>query len=778
MLLLLLTAPASPVRAQDASDESSSEEAAEAASDAEVKSTPEPEADPRERYNRGVSALESEAFDETLQELEASRRAAGRDAELRFRSAYNLGLGHVGRATSLLAESPEEALRAFYTAADWFRDAISQRPDHEDSRINLEVVLRRALALADRIAQGNEKGVDTELKALAASQRALVGELAALHDRVSGKPEAEVEARRREFNTRATDQRALLSEGDRLAGAIDREREAIAARPEGERTPETQMRAAQLEGVLHYLHPARERMGQARRQLRQRQSERAYRRASASLAELKRALDQLREPAAILDELIREVTEFGGATAALAMSAAELPGMAAAEPLPAWLTAESLHDDSENAALRTQELDQKLLAGLEQQAAADNPEQAALLEAMSAAEPGVANAASELELAATALGSGDPGAALPHLRNALLALSDARERFLDLRGLIELIYSDEQRIAEVLGGPAEAAVRREYQPALRELQDRNIERAERLAVKITEEAAAPPQPGPDGSPPDPEAAETQRQRFDLATQLLVLALGNMDGVKQALAKDDVALWSEANDSGGQAIENLEALRRLFFSIVEELRDTHRQQVDLADATQDAAALNESSASVDDARVGPLTPRQQALAERTAAIASALEEQSNQSGGLLEEETDAAETSRRLRQAGEHVLFAEDEMNAVLAALALEAPEFGPIQERQATAVAELEAALALLVPPEDREGEDESESDDSQEQEQEQDGDEDGEGEQEQEEASEQPQETADPAQLLQAVRDREAQRRRDREQKGASGYETVEKDW
>jgi hypothetical protein len=35
-----------------------------------------------------------------------------------------------------------------------------------------------------------------------------------------------------------------------------------------------------------------------------------------------------------------------------------------------------------------------------------------------------------------------------------------------------------------------------------------------------------------------------------------------------------------------------------------------------------------------------------------------------------------------------------------------------------------------------------------------------------------------DPAQLLQSVRDREAQRRRERSGKENAGYETVEKDW
>ncbi len=40
------------------------------------------------------------------------------------------------------------------------------------------------------------------------------------------------------------------------------------------------------------------------------------------------------------------------------------------------------------------------------------------------------------------------------------------------------------------------------------------------------------------------------------------------------------------------------------------------------------------------------------------------------------------------------------------------------------------------------------------------------------------PSPAVDPAQLLQSVRDREAERRSEREGRGAAGYETVEKDW
>jgi hypothetical protein len=320
------------------------------------------------------------------------------------------------------------------------------------------------------------------------------------------------------------------------------------------------------------------------------------------------------------------------------------------------------------------------------------------------------------------------------------------------------------------GDEAEAA-RREVLPAILELQNHNIARAERLGDKLEEAASAPPTPGPDGSMPDAETLEIQQQRFDLAGQLLTLALARMDDVKINLDESGSPKWSEGHESSRSAVDHLEALRRLFFSIVEELRDVAQQQLDLADATRDAAALSAAAPDDAEARIGPLTPRQEALAGRAGGIADALVEQSNQAGGVVDAEADSAETSRRLREAGEHVLLAQVEMEGAMEKLSGDPPNLESTQERQAAAIEELERALALLVPPEDREGEpDPSEQEDS---ERDQSG-----GAEEKERESEAQSEPIDPAQLLQAVRDREAQRRRDREQRGTERYETVERDW
>jgi hypothetical protein len=327
----------------------------------------------------------------------------------------------------------------------------------------------------------------------------------------------------------------------------------------------------------------------------------------------------------------------------------------------------------------------------------------------------------------------------------------------------------------VLGAEGDEAeiARREYLPAIRELQQHNRVRGERLAGKIEAAASAPPTPQPDGSAPDEEAAAIQQQRFELADQLLALALERMGEVEAQLAESGAVQWSEAHDASRSAVEHLEALRRLFFSIVEELRDTAQQQLDLADATRDAAALSAAGSADAAARIGPLAPRQEALATRAGGIADALVEQSNQTGGVVDEEADSAETSRRLREAAEHVVFAQAEMEVATRKLGEEPPDLESTQPQQAAAIEELERALALLVPPEDRQPEGEPDSSEQENSESAASG-----GQQDQEGKPEPQAAPADPAQLLQAVRDREAQRRRDRDQRGVERYETVEQDW
>jgi Ca-activated chloride channel family protein len=764
LVLLAVTIGATSGRAEEVPEDEAVPEAVAPPPEAAPEAEAEPE-DPRSVYNRGVTQLARSDPDEAERWFRRARREAGADGRVRVDAAYNLGWTFVQRGESIESTEPKEALALYHQAADWFRDAVSQNPDDSEARHNLEVVLRRALLLSDQLAREGEAGFDRSLREIAERQRELVMESARLLERVDESSDLNAEDRlRREFRGLTTTERMILSDADRLAGEIGAERDALEARPEEERSPEDAMRAAQLGNVLHYLHRARERMGQARRQLRQRQPERGYRRASAALTELKRALDQFRDPVSMLDTLIREVAALGASTALLAASRSEIPGLEETPEVPAWLTPGSLQEDQAFVAERTEELGLRLRAGLEPDVPPDaDPGTARLVEAAREAEPLVMTARTQLRQAAEALGGEDLGGAQQAQLDGLTALLEARERFLDLRGLVEAVYADEKGIETIVTADEENAeeVLQEYRAGLLDAQRKNLRRSERLKQMIEAEKSALDAAGAD---PADEATAAQARRLSVAGELLSRARTEMDAVEKHLDTPD---WPHVRTSSERAVQHLEGLRRLFFSIVEHLREVAERQIDLTDETQDAAALAEDSAPSLKERVGPLVPTQRDLASRSEAIALALEDQSRQEGDALTGEGDAAETTRRLRLAAEHVLAAEAEMTTAAGGMDADPPELDGALETQKTALVELGKALALLVPPEQRQGE----SPDSEPS---------GEDDAAQRGENEPPDEgeSMDPAQLLQSVRDREAQRRRERSGKENAGYETVEKDW
>lgn len=596
------------------------------------------------------------------------------------------------------------------------------------------------------------------------------------------------------------------------------------------RSPEDALRGAQFEGVLVYLDGALERMGATRRQLRQRRAKRAYRRGSAALGELKRARDQLRDPVEQIGVLLEETTSLVRGTSALlsaAVPAASAPVAIGGSPgrLPAFLTAASLEEEGRRLEQRVAELGERLSQAAAQAEAssatpAPGPSQGepseadreALRVSLSGAAPLVSSAADELAFATTALASEQMRSALGAEAAAGRSLADAQELFFDLTRMLEVAHADQAQIAELASSPAEeiASVRDEYAPLGLELQRKNLGRSERLVdllarereVRVgeaqaqmaqTAQGGAAQAPAPDSEAPDAVALENQR--FELAEQLRTLADDTMREAEDALAATSVD-WAQAGASAGSARDALEDLRSLFFSLIEHLQKLARDQVDLADETQDAIAL----ASGDDAgtrsaatkeRAKAIAGEQTDLETRAGAIADALLEQSEQppqgpppgQGGEGEDEAGAEQ--ERLRKAAEHVVTAQLSMRVAKEIAADESKGLADASEPQAVAVEELLAALALLSPPpppqdenqppEEEESEDSSSGDESQEQEE---GDE-GEGESEAPEPSEEEASDQDPSQLLQGVRDREAERRRDQERdQQQRRSQPVDKDW
>ena len=131
---------------------------------------------PRQAYNVALARLDND-LDAADQLLTAARRQAGADGEVRYRATYNLGWLEIHRADRSLSSAPQESLKHLHAAADWFRDAIRLRPESDVARHNLEVVLRRALRLADSLNQQEAVELTERLDQLIGAQRELLGSM-------------------------------------------------------------------------------------------------------------------------------------------------------------------------------------------------------------------------------------------------------------------------------------------------------------------------------------------------------------------------------------------------------------------------------------------------------------------------------------------------------------------------------------------------------------------------------------------------------------------------
>lgn len=800
MALTVTTAHAPEVAAQEEAVSEAIEEESEGAPP-EVET---PRVDPRDRFNRANASLAAGDPVAATAGLREARREAPDDPELRYAATYNLGMAAVARADA--EEAPAASLTALHEAADWFREAVALRPDEEDPRHNLEVVLRRALVLADELARQEDGDLESALETMIERQRGQVGTSAELLGAIAGREGLDEEAvlaqLRPVFSSAATDQRVLRADADALAERVVRERDAILRMAEDVRSPEDTLRAAQLEGVLVYLDSSIERMGSARRQLRSRRPERAYRRGAAALGELKRSRDQLRDPVEQIDVLIQETGEVLQKTGALLAASRPSPSGEGAPELPAFLSRGAVEEEVRHLTDRTRELAGRLQIAADQAAQADPaatpappgaPDPAMLREALGAAAPRVAEAASALETATNEIGADALRDAFSSEARAGRALAEAQEHFFELSRLLEVTWEDQARIAD-LATTEEAAiaeVRDEYAPMATEMQTKNLARADRLEVLLARErenalaavaqaaAQAPPAEGED-------PAANEKARFDAAGALLAAADGEMEAARLGFSAQELD-WLASGAHAATARDHLEQLRRLFYSLIEHLEELARDQVDLADQTNETAALASANVSAEDtaARAQALGADQGGLEERAGVIADVLLEQSQADAPEGADPEQAEEARTKARQAAEHVASAQLAMREAKEGLEGEGPDFDIASPAQSLAVEELAKALALLAPPpppEDPEGEDQNEQESSEseggEEQQPPEGGDEGAGSSENE-AVESEEGPEDPGQLLQGVRDREAERRRDREREGQRRRsQPVDRDW
>ena len=814
------------------------------------------EEDPRMRFNRANSTLAAGDPDLASTLYREARRDAVDDHALRYAASYNLGMAAVAVADTLVASKPKEALARLHEAADWFREAAAMRPDETDPRHNLDVTLRRALILADEIARKGERDLASALDGLIEAQRARVAESAALLEALARAVDPDVaDALRPAFDAAATALREQMADAQSLAERAADEKALLDAKTEQARKPEDALRAAALDGVVAGIDAGVERMGQARRQLRGRSAERAYRRGAEALADLKRARDALRDPVEQIGVLIGEVAGVAQATAALGGAEGAAAGASEAVRIPAFLTPESVGAESASVEARIGELARRFTTAaerVEQGLAVDPNAPGANMSAPDVAEPTLAEelraalaaAAPRIRAAHAAMGRATAGIvakafspALEAERETLAALREAQELFFGLRELLAVTHELEAHIAAVASAddPESAARRDAAAMPLAAEQRRNCERAVRLEALLAAERESALQTlaagEADAADPsaDPARIEALEQRFARAGELLREAAAAMEeadagfgGARAAggTGRDRAGRpdWSQIAPAAARATAALDALRMLFSTLVEQLQRLEREQTDVADRTGDAIALAAAEAATPArgpgtrARVEALDGEQRKLEARAGTIADALVVESDRAaaaeqdevaaGGAVPAAAGGAPDSKTLRRAADHVATAQLAMQEASGIFADVRVPLEPASAAQAAARDALRRALELLQPPPPESPEnpppDASREDGGS------DGDAGGGEDQPQDEgaggpppapeseiaedesagASEdpgaKPAEGLDPAQLLQGVRDREAERREANERKSRERRRSapVEKDW
>ena len=751
---------------------------------------------PRGIYNRGLTHLDAAAHDAAADDFLAARDSAGPDPELRYRAAFNLGLT---LAHGVAEEAPPaEAIDTLRQSAAWFNDAVRLAPPgDDDARINLELVSRRILALADQLNEGAtlEGRIDRLIDDQRSVRDGIRGLLADVSAQEAG---SEPHGFQDGFRGLASRERMLLADVGESIDLATEERLFIEQTPPEQLTPEQQGRAYQLQSVADFLERARQSLSDARRRLRRLEGERAHRRADAALAELKRAREQLLDPLRTLQAAARDEAQLNVETAALATYRAQPLG----EPPPAWLTTKHLADRQEDVGARTG----GVLGRFEAVLAADNGE-ADELRPVAEATPLLERGLAAMRSAIRALESDDPGTAAPEQTHALEQLGRAIELFAGAKELIELAYAGQLRLVGLLtpdaasesdAPEADAPNVAERTEAVFAATTGNQRRLQRLEGLLRQELIETSDGGEDEAA-DEQAQQAAEQRHAQAEALRQRALSALDALAgniRGIGDGDAAPSDPeaARGAAGEGLEALEELRRLFFTLVEYVQALHGDQAETHDRT--ATLQFESTASAEDdfaARVSAAASRQTQHGHLGDALAAALAQQADAASAeatgappatpavpdAANEEAAAAagaemqENAERLAEAAKEVRQAAGRMARATATLddaAVRAetmsPELEPALEDQLAALDHLQNALEALSPP--REQEDQGD---------------DG-GQSGQQQATPQREQGAEEERMsqrqalkrLQAIRDREAQRQRRRAD--ATQPAPVEKDW
>ncbi|MGK0169196.1 MAG: Ca-activated chloride channel family protein [Gammaproteobacteria bacterium] len=799
--------------------ESTTQTQPDASSKQEQNKQPEPA---RTVYNQGLTALDANDVSLSVERFERARASAGTDGETRFRATYSLGWTEVRQADSLLDEEPKQALEALERAAVWFRDAVSLRPKAEPPRYNLELIERRISQLADALAKKSDEDLGALLEALIMSQRQVLRDIGAQLEKARSAPSPNTTTvARQSHRALSARQLANIELANTLSVRAQREGDALKAKSE-QKTPQEALREAQLGGLGHFLHIAQEKLTGTRARLRRVQTEPAYRRGADGLDALKQARDQLLDPIQRLDALLTDERELVALSRVRINAAVTTvtPGAGdAASSAPAWATDQYLSEAQARLIQRLLELSTGLEHAQQQPVAAPtsqsnagallpgappapapvDPKQAQAQERLRTlageALPLLGEATRAFEQATERLQEGNIGDAHAAQHEGYLALASARELFLDLRRLIETTYQTQTTLAAaIVHLKANAKASSNANIKLGETLDltspakRNLARMQRLGRMLSDELTTQSAAGTGNANsnsarnanPEQQRIEQGYEHWRLANEQMHASLTPLE-----LANTDIAARESAAAAVELSLVHLQNLRRLFFSVIEHLKETAQRQQRLNDETESQRTLPDSKPE----QAARLSAEQKTLGETTNSIAEALSQQAAQSQTGPAPNPNApnppapntptptpgpsAQEIEQLQQASGLVKDASQAMTKAHTALAV--PDLGGARAPQMEAFTKLSEAIAALTPPQHTEDSPEDSTEHGEDEQT-------GAGDKQppapaEEDGQEQAETPSNMDQLLQQVRDKEAQRRRDRTAR-ASRYVPVEKDW
>ena len=755
-------------------------------SEPEPEAEPEPELTPRGRYNRGLALFATGDREAATEAFLQARDEAGPDPELRYRAAFNLGVSLAGQADGLQEDSPEEAIELLRQSSAWFNDAIRIGSGaDEDARVNLELVLRRIQQLADKLNKG--KKLEARLDRVIDDQRGLRDGVRRLLQTVDAEGvAADPLIFQKEFEDLATLERMLQAETGNITDLAAEERALLEDMPEEERSDQVRFRLVQLQNLDYYLQQARQSLSDSRRRLRRLEGERAHRRADTALAELKRAREQLQDPIAVLKSLAQDETVLLNHTQGLELLRKGGIRLGDNRPVatPRWLNVEHLSERQQTIALRADEVLARLQAGVSaadevatsDAADATPPEQQRMLDAAGDAVPHIEDAREAMADALLAIPADQLGSAVEDQARAIQALFRAIEQFAGVRELIELAYADQAGLIQLLTPPSAGAdspladlSTEDRMRLVRKAVENNQERIARLEGLLEDEqkqTEAQAAQGADPSAPqaaDPSQLDAIRQKYEMAEQLRGQASSHLAELAAGLRRiESGGSARDLLDPAGKTLTDLEELRRIFFSLVEHLKELLRNQTETHDTT--ATLQFETDAEGLDVAFAPTAELQASHAAIGGELAQAVARQADAAGESGEEE--AQQAAQALAEAAGEVQGAAARMEdassllgeAVVEYAEASSPDLEPVLEHQLAAMEHLENAIRLLEPPKDKKQDDQ----------------------QDQQQQQQQPQEDEmsqrQAQRRLQAIRDREAERQRRRQQ--AQQPEPVEKDW